>query len=86
MGDRAVDDVRLAYARRERRHAGIDLGDHATRHRALIGELDGLGKRHAEDERRLVIEVRVDAVDIGDEDDLLRTDRRRASRPQRYPR
>ena len=72
---RAVDDMRAVHAGLEGIHAALQLGDHAAID--LAGSEHGLGllKREVRDERILVGEVLVQAVDVGKEDDLVGVDR-----------
>ena len=75
MRHRAVDDVSAMDPCFEREHTGLQLGDHAFAHAPFCEHVTCFLKGHARNERILIIEVFVEAVHIGEEDDLLRADR-----------
>ncbi len=71
---RAIDDMGARHALLKRGDAGLKLRNHALRHRARGHHVLRLVERHVRNERRLVAEVLVDAVDIGEEHALLGAD------------
>ncbi len=76
MGHRAVDDVGAVHPRLQGAHAAGELGDHARGQLVAANHGLGLAKRHLGDERRRVGVVLVQAVHIGEEDDLVGADGR----------
>ena len=69
MGSAAVDDVRLPYAPPHRSKTGLHLGDHAG---VEVGQ-ERLQRVHADarDQRALVGPAGVEALDVGEHDELL---------------
>ena len=74
VGRDAVDDVSAEHARIERVDARLQLGDHARGHDVVLHHILGLEQREVRDERVFVLEVLVEAVDVGEEDHLVRAD------------
>ena len=55
-------------------HARLQLRDHAAAYAARCQHFARFGNRHLRNERALVREILVKAVNVGKEDDLMRTD------------
>ena len=71
VGNRAVEYVCASYATPQRAHARCNLRDHPALEFVVDDHRLGLARREHADERGLVGEVCVEAIDIGEEDDLL---------------
>ncbi|MNW55494.1 hypothetical protein D3C74_331540 [compost metagenome] len=81
MGDTAVDHGRARDAAGHRTQAGLHLGDHAGLERGQ--QRRELGPRDLADERGLVRPRGVQALDVGQDDELLGAERDRERRGRR---
>ena len=75
MLDGAVQDGDLAHACLDGLDGASYLGDHPLAERARIDEVSRLPYTHAGDEAVLVVKVGVEAVDVREEEELVRAER-----------
>ena len=76
MAQPAVDDVDLLHPLLERFQAALDLGDHPGGDRAVGDQPTGLAGGEGVDQALGVVDIDEDAGDVGEDNELLGTDRR----------